>query len=254
MILPDVPNERIPRHVAIIMDGNGRWAVRRGLDRVHGHTEGAQSVIDVVDACVDLKEAHGAPDYITLYSFSVENWKRPPSEVEALMQLYIDFLSGQRPRMIRRNVRYNQIGRAAELPDPVVDEMNRCLEATKANTGVTLTLAINYGSRTEITDAVRALAEDVRSGKLQPHQVNENAIQSRLYTANMPDVDLLIRTAGEMRVSNYLLWQISYAELVVSQTLWPDFRAPDLHAAIREYAKRNRRFGALDHTNTLRGK
>lgn len=252
MILEDVPSERIPRHVAVIMDGNGRWAVRQGLDRVNGHRAGARSVVEIVDAIVDLKEARGGPDYVTLYSFSVENWKRPPSEVEALMQLYIDFLAGQRPTMLRRNVRYNQIGRSHELPDPVVDEMNTCLEVTRANTGVTLTLAINYGSRTELTDAVRAIAEDVRSGKLAPHQVNESTIQSKLYTADMPDVDLLIRTAGEMRVSNYLLWQISYAELVVSETLWPDFGTKDLHAAIREYARRNRRFGALDHTNTLR--
>lgn len=259
--LLNIPSERLPRHIAVIMDGNGRWAVRQGRERVEGHRAGAQSVIEIVDACVDLREQYGAPDCITLYSFSVENWKRPPSEVEALMQLYIDFLSAQRPRMMRRNVRYNQIGRSHELPDPVVEEMNRCLEATKENTGLTLTLAINYGARTELTDAIRSIAEDVKAGSLQPHQITEDIIESHLYTAPptgsasgfvpLPDVDLLIRTAGEMRVSNYLLWQISYAELVVSPTLWPDFKTADLHAALREYAQRNRRFGALDHTNTL---
>lgn len=249
--LRDIPPNKIPRHIAVIMDGNGRWAVGRGLERVHGHRAGADSVVEIVDACADLREAYGAPDYVTLYSFSVENWKRPPAEVEALMQLYIDFLAGQRPTMLRRNVRYNQIGRHHELPDPVVDEMNQSLGATRNNTGLTLTLAINYGSRTELTDAVRAVAEDVQAGRLRPEQVTEKVITSKLYTHDMPDVDLLIRTAGEMRVSNYLLWQISYAELVVSPALWPDFATGDLHAAIREYSNRNRRFGALDHTNTL---
>jgi undecaprenyl diphosphate synthase len=233
------------------MDGNGRWAVRRGIERVHGHRAGADSVVEIVDACADLYELTGSPAFITLYSFSVENWKRPPSEVEALMRLYIDFLAGQRPTMLRRNVRYNQIGRDHELPDAVVEEMRASLDATRANTGLTLTLAINYGSRTELTDAVKSLAEDVRAGRVRPEDVTEASINSRLYTAGMPDVDLLIRTAGEMRVSNYLLWQISYAEIVVSQALWPDFGTADLHAAIREFASRNRRFGALDHTNTL---
>jgi undecaprenyl diphosphate synthase len=259
--LRDIAPGKLPRHIAVIMDGNGRWAVQRKMPRVQGHRMGAHSVVEIVDACADLREMYGAPEFITLYSFSVENWKRPPTEVEALMQLYIDFLSQQRPRMAERNVRYNQIGRHQELPDPVLDEMQRSLESTRRNTGLTLTLAINYGSRTELTDAIRSIAEDVKAGQLQPHQVNEAVIESKLYTSAqntaggggvaMPDVDLLIRTAGEMRVSNYLLWQISYAELVVSQTLWPDFSTADLHRALREYAGRNRRFGALDHTNTL---
>jgi undecaprenyl diphosphate synthase len=250
-LLADVPRNRIPRHIAIIMDGNGRWAVRQNLDRVHGHRRGADSVVDIVEAAVNLRNSCGGPDFLTLYSFSVENWKRPPAEVEALMRLYIDFLSKQRPKMMENNVRYNQIGRHQELPDPVVEEMNTTLAATGGNTGLTLTLAINYGSRTEILDAVRSIAEDVRAGRLDPRDVSEEQMQKRLYTASMPDVDLLIRTAGEMRVSNYLLWQISYAELVVTERLWPEFTADDLHEAIREYSRRNRRFGALDHTNTL---
>jgi len=243
---------RVPRHIAIIMDGNGRWAVKQNRDRVFGHRRGAETVVDIVQAAVNLRNACGAPDFLTLYSFSVENWKRPPTEVEALMQLYIDFLTRQRPLMLANNVRYNQIGRRDELPDPVIAEMSTTLEATAPNTGLTLTLAINYGSRTEILDAVRSLARDVQAGTLDPRDITEPLLQSRLYTQDMPDVDLLIRTAGEMRVSNYLLWQISYAELVVTDTLWPQYTPADLHDAIREYSKRNRRFGALDHTNTLR--
>lgn len=250
-LLPEVPSERIPRHIAIIMDGNGRWAVRQNRDRVHGHRRGADTVVDIVEACVNLRNDRGGPDYLTLYSFSVENWKRPASEVEALMQLYIDFLARQRPTMLANNVRYNQIGRSSELPDPVIDEMNATLAATAGNTGLTLTLAINYGSRAEITDAVREIAEEVRAGRLDPRDISETTLNQHLYTRDMPDVDLLIRTAGEMRVSNYLLWQISYAELVVTPTLWPEFTETELHAAIRHYASRNRRFGALDATNTL---
>ncbi|MFN4243034.1 MAG: isoprenyl transferase [Tepidisphaerales bacterium] len=250
-LLPDVPAERIPRHIAIIMDGNGRWAVRQQMDRALGHRRGADVVVDIVEACVNLRNARGGPDFLTLYSFSVENWKRPVAEVEALMRLYIEFLSRQRPQLIANNVRYNQIGRSHELPDAVVEEMNRTLAATASNTGLTLTLAINYGSRTEITDAVRDIAREVEAGRLSPAQITEQTLSRHLYTRDMPDVDLLIRTAGEMRLSNYLLWQISYAELVVSPKLWPEFTEEDLHACIRAYAQRNRRFGALDNTNTL---
>lgn len=250
-LLPDIPGDRLPRHIAIIMDGNGRWAVRQQRDRVHGHRRGAEVVVDIVEACVRLRNSRGGPDFLTLYSFSVENWKRPVSEVEALMQLYIEFLRRQRPQLMANNVRYHQIGRSHELPDAVVDEMHRTLEATAGNTGLTLTLAINYGSRAELTDAVREIALDVQAGRLDPVQITERTIADHLYTRDMPDVDLLIRTAGEMRLSNYLLWQISYAELVVSSKLWPEFTPDDLHACIRAYAQRNRRFGALDSSNTL---
>jgi undecaprenyl diphosphate synthase len=249
--LPDVPDERIPRHIAIIMDGNGRWAVRRGLERVRGHEEGARTVRDIVTECARLNRHRGGPDVLTLYSFSLENWKRPVDEVTFLMQMYIEYLRNERPTMMENNIRFRQIGRLDNLPDPVLDEVNVALEETKNNTGLTLVLALNYGSRAEITDAVRAIASKVRSGELDPEDVDEAVISDHLYTAGMPDPDLLIRTAGEMRVSNYLLWQISYAELVVSDVLWPDFEVNDLHAAIRAFASRNRRFGALDHTNTL---
>src|SRR6185295_15721771 len=183
--------------------------------------------------------------------FSMENWKRPIDEVTFLMAMYIEYLQKERSTMMENNIRFRQIGRLDNLPDPVLDEVNVALEETKNNNGLTLVLALNYGSRAEITDAVRAIADEVKSGELDSRDIDEQTISSHLYTAGMPDPDLLIRTAGEMRVSNYLLWQISYAELVVSQTLWPDFSEADLHAAIKEFSTRNRRFGALDHTNTL---
>jgi undecaprenyl diphosphate synthase len=250
--LSDIPRNRVPRHVAIIMDGNGRWAVGRGLDRVKGHAEGAKAVRKVVTEAARLRKDVGGPDFLTLYSFSLENWKRPVEEVSALMQMYIDYLRSERPTMMENNIRFRQIGRLENLPDPVLDEVNVTLEETKNNDGLSLTLALNYGSRAEIVDAVRDIAQQVKAGTLDVRDIDEQLVSDRLYTAGMPDPDLLIRTAGEMRVSNYLLWQISYAELVVSDVMWPDFGETDLHDAIRAFAARNRRFGALDHTNTRR--
>jgi undecaprenyl diphosphate synthase len=250
-ILSSIPPTRFPRHIAIIMDGNGRWAVRQGLPRMEGHAAGAKIVTRMVTECVELRKAHQGPDYLTLYSFSLENWKRPVEEVAFLMQMYIDYLRQQRPSMMENNVRFHQIGRTDHLPDPVLDEMNQTLEETKNNDGLNLVLALNYGSRAEITDAVREIAQAVAQGTLDPRDISEETITRHLYTAGMPDPDLLIRTAGEMRLSNYLLWQISYAELFISDVLWPDFDAAELHKAIASFASRNRRFGALDHTNTL---
>ena len=252
MSLDDLPRERFPRHIAIIMDGNGRWAVRRGLERVKGHQQGAVTVRNVVTECARLRKHHGGPDFLTLYSFSIENWKRPIDEVTFLMTMYIEYLQKERVTMMENNIRFRQIGRLENLPEPVLQEMNRTLEETKDNDGLTLVLALNYGSRTEITDAVREIARKARDNELRPEEIDEQTISDHLYTAGMPDPDLLIRTAGEMRVSNYLLWQISYAELFVSDVLWPDFGVEDLHGAIRVFSQRNRRFGALDHTNTLR--
>jgi undecaprenyl diphosphate synthase len=246
-----IPTDRFPRHIAIIMDGNGRWAVRRELNRVKGHQQGAKTVREIVTECARLRKDFGGPDYLTLYSFSIENWKRPADEVTFLMEMYIQYLRNERATMMENNIRFQQIGRLDHLPEPVLDEVQITLDETKGNTGLTLVLALNYGSRAEITDAVKLIADQVKAGTLRPEQITEETISQHLYTAGMPDPDLLIRTAGEMRVSNYLLWQISYAELVVSQTLWPDFGKPDLHQAIHEFSKRNRRFGALDHTNTL---
>jgi undecaprenyl diphosphate synthase len=248
----DIPTERFPRHIAIIMDGNGRWAVRRNLERVKGHQQGAKTVRTIVTECANLRKNFGGPDYLTLYSFSLENWKRPANEVSFLMQMYIEYLRSERATMMEHNIRFRQIGRLDHLPEPVLEEVAVTLEQTKDNDGLTLVLALNYGSRAEIVDGVRAIAEKVRTGQLDPRDINEETISQSLYTAGMPDPDLLIRTAGEMRVSNYLLWQISYAELFVSPVLWPDFGVHDLHEAMRAFATRNRRFGALDHTNTLK--
>jgi undecaprenyl diphosphate synthase len=247
----DLTNVPMPRHIAVIMDGNGRWAVQRGLPRVRGHQEGAKTVRNIVTECARLRNEKGGPDFLTLYSFSLENWKRPIDEVSFLMQMYIEYLRSERKTMMDNNIRFKQIGRLENLPDEVMEEMNRTLELTAGNDGLQMNLALNYGSRAEITDAVRAIAEKVAAGSIEPQDIQEQTISDHLYTAGMPDPDILIRTAGEMRVSNYLLWQISYAELVVSPVLWPDFTIDDLHKAIKEYASRNRRFGALDNTNTL---
>jgi undecaprenyl diphosphate synthase len=252
--LAEIEPGRFPKHIAVIMDGNGRWAVRRGLERVRGHETGARSVRNIVTECARMRREHGGPDFLTLYSFSLENWKRPASEVSFLMEMYIEYLRSERKTMMDNNIKFRQIGRLENLPDPVMDEVNITLEQTARNDGMTLVLALNYGSRAEITDAVRAIAEQVKNGELQLGEIDEDAISKNLYTAGWPDPDLLIRTAGEMRVSNYLLWQISYAELYVSDVLWPDFGVDDLHDAVRAFARRNRRFGALDKTNTLAGR
>ncbi|MGN6504279.1 MAG: isoprenyl transferase [Tepidisphaeraceae bacterium] len=249
----NIPAARIPRHIAIIMDGNGRWAVRQGSDRTTGHQQGARVVKSIVTECSRLRDELGGPNFLTLYSFSIENWKRPIEEVAFLMRMYIDYLREERKTMMQNNIRFHQIGRLDNLPDEVMDEVNETLELTRNNTGLNLVLALNYGSRAEITDAVRSIAAKVKAGELDPQDVTEKTISDHLYTAGWPDPDLLIRTAGEMRVSNYLLWQISYAELYVSDVLWPEFGVPELHKALNAFARRNRRFGALDHTNTLQG-
>lgn len=238
--LPDVHPERIPRHIAIIMDGNGRWAQERGFPRIFGHRNGAAAVRTVLEECKGL-----GVEVLTLYSFSLENWKRPEDEVAALMHLYELYLDGEREALVRQNIRFRQIGRREGLPQPVLDAADRLTEATARSNGPTLCIAVNYGSRAEITDAARAIAQRVARGEISPDQIDERMFAQHLYTAGLPDPDLLIRTAGEMRVSNYLLWQISYAELHVTPRLWPDFGVKDLHAAIRDFAGRKRRFGGL---------
>lgn len=238
--LPDVHPCRIPRHIAIIMDGNGRWATQRGMPREMGHRAGAVAVRRVVEECVKL-----GVEVVTLYSFSLENWKRPKAEVDALMELCIAYLEGEQQEMMDRSVALRILGRREGLPQRVLDTMDRVTGATARNAALTLCLAINYGSRAEIADAAKSLARDVAAGRLHPDAIDESMLASRLTTAGLPDPDLLIRTAGEMRVSNYLLWQISYAELHVTPTLWPDFAGEHLHAAIRDFAGRNRKFGGL---------
>jgi len=238
--LPDVHPARIPRHIAIIMDGNGRWAEQRGFPRLFGHYNGARSVREVVTACGRI-----GVEYITLYSFSLENWKRPPEEVEGLMDLCLKYLSGEQDEMQRKGLRFRMIGQREGLPAPVLEAIDRVTRATEHNTRCTLCLAINYGSRSEIIEAAKSLARAAAAGSLDPEQIDESMLSERLYTAGMPDPDLMIRTAGEMRISNYLLWQLSYAELVVTPTLWPDFGERELFDAVRAFAARDRRFGGL---------
>lgn len=231
---------KLPRHVAIIMDGNGRWAEARGLDRSEGHRAGAVVVRDVVRACGRL-----GIDYLTLYSFSIENWKRPASEVAALMELLLRHLASEESELLANDVRLVHLGRREGLPSPVLDALDQVIDRTSGCNGLTLALALNYGARAEIVDAVRAIATRITDGEIEPSQIDERMIAEHLYSAGMPDPDLLIRTAGEMRVSNYLLWQISYSELHVTDQCWPDFGVDGLYEALRAYAARQRRFGAL---------
>jgi len=238
--LARVPRDRWPRHVAVIMDGNGRWAQSRGLPRAAGHREGVETVRRVV-----TESARLGLEALTLYSFSSENWKRPADEVAALMLLCCEFLRLERPTMLRENIRFRRIGRREGLPPEVLEELDATERATAHATGLTLCLALNYGSRTEIADAARALAREVAAGRRDPESIDEAAMAGHLYTAGIPDPDLLVRTAGEMRVSNYLLWQISYAELHVTEVLWPDFTLAHLHGALADFACRERRFGGV---------
>ena len=231
---------KIPRHVAIIMDGNGRWAKQRGLTRLEGHRAGAESVRAIVRACGEL-----GIGYLTLYAFSSENWRRPKVEVTALMHLLEFYLQREVAELDKNNVRLAAIGRIHELPESAQRQLDKSIETLKKNTGLTLVLALSYGGRTEIVDAVRSIARDVKTGALDIADINEELISQRLYTRDIPDPDLLIRTSGELRISNFLLWQISYAEIHVTDTLWPDFRKPQLLAALDDYSKRQRRFGRV---------
>ncbi len=237
---------RIPRHIAIIMDGNGRWAASRGLPRIAGHREGARRVRAVVEECARL-----GVEALTLYSFSSENWKRPEDEVTALMELARHHLQLERQMMLANNVRFRRIGRREGLPGPVLAELDRTEDETSTCTGMTLCLAMNYGARQEIVDAVQTVAQRVRRGELDPGAIDEAAISGALGTHGLPDPDLLVRTAGERRVSNFLLWQISYAELYVTDVLWPEFKVPELAAAIDDFNARRRTYGGLqDPTRT----
>lgn len=242
----DVPPERLPRHVAMIMDGNGRWAQRRGLPRIEGHRRGADSVREITEECERLGIGQ-----LTLYCFSSENWKRPRPELDFLMGLLQQYMAQQRADVVRRGIRLTVIGRRDGMPDDALREMDRTVAATRGNTGLHVCLAINYGGRAELTDAVRAIAREVQSGRLDPEAIAEPTIAEHLYTAGMTDPDLLIRTAGELRVSNFLLWQISYAEIWVTDCYWPDFRVPQFHQALRDYARRHRRFGGLSTESEL---
>ncbi len=230
----------VPRHIAIIMDGNGRWAKERGLPRREGHRAGAESIREVIAACKEL-----GVEYLTLYAFSSENWNRPADEVKALMGLLDRFLDEQAKELERQNVRLQAIGQLSRLPEKTRARLDKIIAKTAGNGSLTLVLALSYGAREEIVEAARALAADAAAGRIDPAGIDNSVFASRLQTAGMPDPDLLVRTSGELRVSNFLLWQISYAEIVIVKKFWPDFRQRDLFDAVAEYQGRNRRFGAL---------
>lgn len=230
----------LPAHVAIIMDGNGRWAKQRHLPRVEGHRNGVESVRAIVRAAGEV-----GIKYLTLYAFSVENWNRPKDEVDTLMKYLARFLKNEIGELNRNNVRLEVIGQIYRLPEFVQEQLKKTQVALAKNNGLTLILALSYGGRTELVEAVREIAGKVKSGAIDPAEIKEQVIAQHLYTRHFPDPDLLIRTSGEMRVSNFLLWQISYAEFVVTPTLWPDFRKAQLFEALEEYARRHRRFGAV---------
>ncbi len=229
-----------PRHIAVIMDGNGRWAKQRGLPRAKGHEAGAEAVGECLKGCEEL-----AIPYLTLYAFSYENWKRPPAEVRALMDMLHKFLNDKGQEMQEKNMKLLAIGRLERLPQHVRASLDHHIHATSANTGLTVTLALSYGGRLEILDAVQSLLKSMQSGQISPDQITEELFQQHLYTRDLPDPDLLIRTSGEMRLSNFLLWQISYTEVHVTPKLWPDFKKADLLAAVTDYQNRHRRFGGL---------
>ena len=230
----------LPRHIAIIMDGNGRWATGRGLPRVAGHSHGVKAVRETIRAAGEL-----GVEFLTLYAFSSENWNRPTSEVSTLMSLLERSIDRELPELMARNVQFRVIGRSHGVPPAVQRRIEQVVEATARQTGLTLLMAFNYGGRDELVDACRRLAEAVKSGVLDPDDIDEQRLSAALYTDGVPDPDLLIRTSGEMRVSNFLLWQIAYTELLVTPTPWPDFGLRDLYLAVAEYQRRHRRFGRV---------
>ncbi|MGB9887578.1 MAG: isoprenyl transferase [Moorellales bacterium] len=233
---------RLPRHIAIIMDGNGRWARRRGLPRVMGHRAGVEALRSVVEACLEA----GIP-VLTVYAFSTENWKRPQTEVNALMELLVEYMRKELPELKRNGVQVRPIGELSSLPEAVQTELRRAQEETRNEKALVLNVAVNYGGRAELVRAVRMISQAVAAGILSPENIDEQTVADHLYTAGLPDPDLIIRPSGEMRLSNFLLWQSAYSELWVTPTLWPDFTAAELWTAIREYQRRHRRFGGLDH-------
>jgi undecaprenyl diphosphate synthase len=231
---------KIPRHIAVIMDGNGRWARERGLARIRGHEEGAESVRAVLRTC-----GEEGVEFLTLYAFSTENWKRPKMEVAALMKLLERFLKKETPELMEQNVKLQAIGRLTDLPASCQRELHRAIETTSRNTGVTLILALSYSGRMEIIDGIKSLLDAVAKGHIDKAMIDVEMFSKHLYTRYYPDPDLLIRTSGEMRISNFLLWQLSYTEMYVTEKMWPEFRREDLLEAIGEYSKRQRRYGGL---------
>ena len=232
-------SDQLPQHIAIIMDGNGRWAKKRSLNRIRGHREGAESVRDIVRACREIGIA-----VLTLYAFSTENWRRPQKEVSALMKLLKQFLKSELSEMMENDIRLNALGEIERFPQDVLAVLKEVMERTRGNGGMVLNLALSYGGRNEIVTASRLIATEVREGRLGPEEITEELFENYLYTRGMPEPDLLIRTSGEMRISNFLLWQIAYAEIFITPTLWPDFRRKELFEILKDFQKRERRFGA----------
>jgi len=239
-LLKKIDYNNLPQHVAIIMDGNGRWAQKRFLPRIAGHRVGLKSVHEVVEAASDI-----GIKVLTLYAFSTENWRRPRKEINALMGLLVKFLRKELKEMHEKNVRFRTIGRVSALPELVCRELEHAIQTTKVNSGIIVNVALNYSGRTEMVDAVRGIIEEIKDAKINPEDIDEQLISQHLYTNQVPDPDLLIRTSGELRISNFLLWQLAYAEIVVTDTFWPDFRRPEFFQAIIDYQKRERRFGAV---------
>ena len=230
----------VPRHVAIIMDGNGRWARSRGLPRIKGHEKGAEAVRECVEGCGELKI-----EFLTLYAFSAENWQRPKTEVFALMRLLERFLKEKTPELLEKNVRLQAIGRLTDLPANCQRQLHESIEKTSNNTGLTLILALSYGGRLEIIDGIKSILRGIEAGHLDKGMIDVEMFSKHLYTRYYPDPDLLIRTSGEMRLSNFLLWQLSYTEMYVTPTLWPDFTRKDLFEAVEDFSRRQRRYGAV---------
>lgn len=237
-LLDRLETDAVPRHVAIIMDGNGRWAAKRGVPRIFGHRAGAKAVRESIIGCLEL-----GVEYLTIYSFSSENWRRTADEVNGLMALFVEVLESELDNLMRQGVRVRVVGSADGVPSATMDAFRRTEDKTRENTRLTLAVALNYGGRMEITHATRRIAEQVAAGTLDPSAIDEDVIAEHLYTSGMPDPDLIIRTSGEMRISNFLLWQLAYSELWVTATLWPDFKRGDLLRAVLDYQQRARRFG-----------
>lgn len=234
----NIIKERLPRHIAIIMDGNGRWAKQQGNARIFGHRNAIKAVRDVCEGCAEL-----GVGYLTLYAFSTENWNRPKMEVSALMDLLVSTINSETETLIKNNIRLNAIGRLTDLPEKVLTNLKEAISKTKDNTGLTLTLALSYSSKMELVDAFRKIAADVNDGIISADQIDDTVISQSLYTGDMPDPDLLIRTSGELRISNFMLWQLAYSELYFTSTFWPDFDKEELYKAIVDYQQRERRFG-----------
>ncbi|MBA4239466.1 MAG: isoprenyl transferase [Sphingobacteriaceae bacterium] len=244
-LIEQIDKQKVPQHIAIIMDGNGRWAKQQGENRIYGHYEGVNSVRSVVEAAGEV-----GVKYITLYAFSTENWNRPKEEVDALMELLVSTISAETPQLNKKNVRLQAIGNLNSLPPACLQELNESIEVTSKNTGLTLVLALSYSSKWELIDAIKHISSDVKNGNLNSEDITEKHIEQYLCTKNIPDPELMIRTSGEHRISNFLLWQLAYAEFYFTEKLWPDFRKDDLYEAILNYQNRERRFGKISEQIT----